>query len=301
VRHELFTYDADDVLIDRIAPILADGLAEDEAVAAVTTPQRQALLREALGADAERTLFLDRDAFYTRPEAALAACDSTFRRVIRGRVAGMRIMGEPPICKDRAEWDVWACYEAIVNRAFAHHPAWIMCVYDTREVPADVLETACHTHPVVAAEQDGSVPHEGYLAPEAIVRALGATPIAGPDLRSLPLEPDPRRFREVLAGAMASAQVTGERAERMLSAAGEVLSNAHRHGGGLRSIRVGRVGDHFVCELADRGRGIDDPLAGYLPPRPGGGWDAGLWVARQLTRRLELVPSADGLAVRLWV
>jgi anti-sigma regulatory factor (Ser/Thr protein kinase) len=301
MRHELFSYDADTDLVDRVAPFLVNGLSEDEAVVAVTTPRREALLRKALGAAADRTLFLDRDAFYTRPEAVLAGYDATVRRVVKGPVAGMRVMGELPFCESRAEWDVWMCYEAILNRAFAHQPVWILCAYDTTAVPADVLETARHAHPVVAADQDASVAHEHYLAPEAIVSALRAPPIADPVLQSIPLETDARRFRAVLADALARADVDDERTDRMLIAAGEVLVNAQRHGGGLRSIRVGRVGARFVCELADHGRGIDDPLAGYLPPRAGSDADAGLWVTRQLTWRFELVPSDDGLAARLWV
>jgi anti-sigma regulatory factor (Ser/Thr protein kinase) len=56
-----------------------------------------------------------------------------------------------------------------------------------------------------------------------------------------------------------------------------------------------------VCEVSDDGPGIDDPLAGFLPPRAGQEGGAGLWVARQLTRQLELVPSPHGFSVRLWV
>ena len=58
-------------------------------------------------------------------------------------------------------------------------------------------------------------------------------------------------------------------ATNLLLAAAEVLANAERHGGGTPSVRVGRVGDRFVCEVSDDGPGIDDPLAGFLPPRPG--------------------------------
>jgi anti-sigma regulatory factor (Ser/Thr protein kinase) len=90
-------------------------------------------------------------------------------------------------------------------------------------------------------------------------------------------------------------------AENMLVAAGEVLANVQRHGGETLSVSVGRVGDRFVCEVADDGPGINDPLAGFLPPRPGHVDGAGLWVARQLTRQLELVPSPKGSSVRLWV
>jgi anti-sigma regulatory factor (Ser/Thr protein kinase)/uncharacterized protein YoaH (UPF0181 family) len=301
VRHELLTYDSDQDLVERTAPFLAEGLSEDEAILVVTTPSRRNLVHDALGGAAKHMLFLERDAFYTRPEAALAAYDATLRRLVRGRVAGLRVMAELPVCENRAEWDVWMAYEAIVNRAFADHPLWIICAYATTEVPADVIDVARQAHPVIAADQDASHAHEHYLAPEEVVRTLGAAPIPGPKLEPIPPEPDARHFREVLSGAMASHHVNGDRADRMLIAAGEVLSNAQRHGGGLRSIRVGRMGDRFVCELADHGRGIDDPLAGYIPPKVGSDADAGLWVARQLTWRLELVPSAEGLAVRLWV
>jgi anti-sigma regulatory factor (Ser/Thr protein kinase) len=86
----------------------------------------------------------------------------------------------------------------------------------------------------------------------------------------------------------------------MLVAAREVLSNAERYGNGVRSLRVGTVEGRFVCEVTDAGGGLDDPLAGYVPPRPLGADPAGLWIARQLTSRLELHSADDGLTVRLW-
>jgi anti-sigma regulatory factor (Ser/Thr protein kinase) len=64
---------------------------------------------------------------------------------------------------------------------------------------------------------------------------------------------------------------------------------------------MGLVDGHFVCEISDDGPGLDDPLAGYVPPRPDQEDGAGLWVARQLSSRLELMSSADGLTVRLWL
>ena len=56
-----------------------------------------------------------------------------------------------------------------------------------------------------------------------------------------------------------------------------------------------------MCEVSDAGGGLDDPLAGYVPPCAPAGNGAGLWVARQLTRRLDLLDSPEGgLTVRLW-
>jgi hypothetical protein len=53
-------------------------------------------------------------------------------------------------------------------------------------------------------------------------------------------------------------------------------------------------------EISDHGPGLDDPLAGYLPPHPGHARGAGLWVARQMTRRLAMTSSSRGLTTRLW-
>jgi hypothetical protein len=74
-----------------------------------------------------------------------------------------------------------------------------------------------------------------------------------------------------------------------------------QHGGGLGSVRVGMFDGTFVCEVADSGPRFDDPLVGHLPAWPGGDIGAGLWVARQLTSRLEfLTTPAGGLMTRLW-
>jgi anti-sigma regulatory factor (Ser/Thr protein kinase) len=87
----------------------------------------------------------------------------------------------------------------------------------------------------------------------------------------------------------------------MLLAVGEVYDNARRHAGGATAVRVGVVGGHFVCEVHDAGPGVQDPLAGFLPPRPGAAHGAGLWVARQTTQQVETVVAPRGHAVRLWV
>jgi anti-sigma regulatory factor (Ser/Thr protein kinase) len=87
----------------------------------------------------------------------------------------------------------------------------------------------------------------------------------------------------------------------MLVAANEVFENALRHGGGPTALRAGLVEGWFVCEIEDSGPGLDDPLAGYVPPTPGRPGGEGLWIARQLVSRLELIPAQPGVIVRLWL
>ena len=61
------------------------------------------------------------------------------------------------------------------------------------------------------------------------------------------------------------------------------------------ALRAGLVDGWFVCEIEDRGPGLDDALAGYIPPTPGQRGGEGLWIARRIVQRLELipVPTAD--------
>ena len=85
----------------------------------------------------------------------------------------------------------------------------------------------------------------------------------------------------------------------MLLAATEVVTNAIEHGSGVEDVRVGRAEGRFVCEVVDRGSGFDDPAAGYLAPRAG--VSTGLWVARQLTWRIEFFRSPRGFTTRIWL
>jgi anti-sigma regulatory factor (Ser/Thr protein kinase) len=301
MRHSLFIYDSDERLVEAIAPFLRGGLAAKRGRAVTVVDGRKwALFADALGPDADETLHVDRDAFYTRPEAALAGYDGMLRRAVRDGARAIRVFGELPRCETDAQSNLWLTYEALLNRAFDHHPVWVICGYDTREVAEPLLDGALDTHPEMLREDWDPSPH--YHEPEDVVQSRTPTPEPLAGLQELPVNGDgPRAFRLALSAELEAAAVPEIDAWRMLVAAEEVLANAQEYGGGTPRVQVGRVGDRFVCEVADEGPGIDDPLVGFLPPRPGHREGAGLWVARQLTRQLEVVPSARGARVRLSV
>jgi anti-sigma regulatory factor (Ser/Thr protein kinase) len=299
MRHNLFLYDDDAGLEMRMAPFLRAGLEAEEAVVIVVDERKWQIMREVLGRDADRLTHIDRDTFYTRPEAALAGYDSKVRHLLRDGASSIRVFGELPLCTTPEECATWILYEAILNHAFARHPVWIMCGCDSREQPDEIVEGSLHTHPEVVDDAWHDNPH--FHDPAEIVRALTPHSEALPDLRPMPVDGSPRGFRRRLMAEMAHLQVPPVEAENMALAAAELMANAERHGGGHRRVRIGRVADRFVCEVTDHGPGIDDPLAGYIPPAQGGLDGAGLWVARQLTRRLELLTTPQGLTARLWV
>ena len=299
MRHDLFLYEHDEAMVRKMAPFLESGLADGQHAVVVIERRKWEVLAGALGSDANTILYIDRDSFYTRPEAALASYDGALRRFLRDGASGVRVFGELPRCETDAQSNLWLTYEAILNRAFTHHAVWLMCGYDAREVPGRLLEGGLETHAEVLSDDWAQSPY--YRDPAEVVRVRTPTPAVLTGLRPLSLDRGPLGFREGLSAELQAAGVPDPEAENMLIAAGEVLGNAHRHGGEMVSVSVGPVGERFVCEVSDDGAGLDDPLAGFLPPRPGHSSGAGLWVARQLTQQVELVPSARGTTVRLWI
>jgi anti-sigma regulatory factor (Ser/Thr protein kinase) len=298
-HHNLYQYDADSALVDHVVPFLTEGVAEHEAVVLVVDPRKRALIEEALGAAATRIDYVDRDTYYTRPEDALAGYDARVRRYLRGEAHRIRVFGELPLCRTREESDTWIRYEALLNPAFAHHPVTIVCGLDAREQPDSVLEGSWETHP--RTMNHGWSENGHYHHPKVVVRARTPPSEDVTGLRAVSADINARALRLLLLAEMAAAEIPAGGAEQMIVAAGEVLANAHRYGGGVRALRIGRVGERFVCEISDHGPGLDDPVAGYVPPGSDVARGAGLWVARQMTRRLDMLSSDRGLTTRLWV
>jgi anti-sigma regulatory factor (Ser/Thr protein kinase) len=298
-HHNLFLYDDDSALVDHVAPFLAAGLIAREAVVFVVDPRKRAVLSDGLGPLAGRVSYIDRDGYYTRPEAALAGYDAYIRRRVKDGARRVRVFGELPPCATQEDSDTWILYEALLNPAFAHHPVTIVCGLDAREQPDSVLQGSWETHPRTMNE--GWAENGHYHDPARVVRARTPAPDDVSGLTTVPGGTDAPALRRGLLAEMAAAEVPDARAQDMLTAAGEILANAHRHGGGVRAVRAGRVGQHFACEVSDHGPGLDDPLAGYLPPRQRHQQGAGLWVVRQMTDRLEMISTSRGLTARLWI
>jgi hypothetical protein len=299
MRHDLLVYDSDDGFARFLGLLVEEGVEAGQPVLVVTDSRRRTVLTDTLtGSDAEAVTFIDGDGFYTRPEAVLADYDAALAELLRTGADAVRIYGELPECKTAEEWGAWLRYEAIIERAFAGQPIWLTCGYDSRAVPPEVVDGAWRAHREV--HWHGWRENPLYKDPAAIVRSLEPAHDELPGLRELPLVRDTSGFRKLLARELAADGVTHVAAAEMVEAAVAVLLNAERYGCGLRLLRAGRVGERFVCEISDAGPGLGDPFAGWVPPRRRGA-PAGLWNARQLTRRLDLLSSPGGLTVRLWV
>lgn len=298
LRHNALLYDSEDEYLERAVPFLRDGLAAGEGAIVANTRAGIAAIRDALGEDGERVRFVDVGASYTRPAHALAAYHRVYAEQL-AQTPRLRAVADVQSGPEPAEWDLWTGYEAVFNLSFAHLPAWVLCSYDTGELPDRVLEGVVRTHPELV-DAAGWRDSELFAEPAALLAGLapaGEPSLAG--LRPLAFGADLESFREALARELVAARLPEQRAMAMLLAAGEVADNARRHGGGIESARAGLAAGRFVCEVVDRGPGFDDPAAGFLAPRPGRG--TGLWVARQLVWDIRFSPTEAGFSARVWV
>jgi anti-sigma regulatory factor (Ser/Thr protein kinase) len=296
LRHSAFVYEADDDYVGRSVAFLKDGLEAGDGCIFAQTRDRIAMMRDALGPDADRVAFVDVSTTYTRPAHAVAAYYGTFLGQLR-KAPSVRALAEFQFDPTPGDWDEWAGYEAITNLAYSHLPVWVVCTYNANGLPDPVLEDVGRTHPELLT--DRWVESDHFEDPRRLVLALSREPEPLPELRSRSAGDDLELFREVLARELVAEKVPEAKAFDMLVAGTEIAANAVRHGGGIEEVRVGRAHGRFVCEVVDRGRGFDDPVAGYLAPREGIG--AGLWIARQLTWGVEYFHSPRGFTVRIWL
>jgi transcriptional regulator with XRE-family HTH domain len=158
-EHRLLTYGSDEAYVDAAIPYIAEGLERSECLLVVTTPAQIALVREARDLSSEQIEFADSAEWYVSLSGALNRYRGFLKQKLEAGAARIRILGDPVWARrSGAEITAWFRYESLVNLAFASAPATIVCSYDTRSLPAEVVADARRTHPEVA---QGSAAREG--------------------------------------------------------------------------------------------------------------------------------------------
>jgi transcriptional regulator with XRE-family HTH domain len=164
--HGLLIYGSDEELAGSATRFLAEGIERSERLLAVMAEQQLELLHDALGDDARFVEFREASDWYRSPSEAT----NGYRRLVNERFesAGQwtRIVGELALAgRSKAEVEAWTRYESMINLALASSPATILCVYDTRSLPAEVIADARRTHPELTRGAE-AVASSDYRAPE---------------------------------------------------------------------------------------------------------------------------------------
>ncbi|WKU47214.1 MEDS domain-containing protein [Streptomyces sp. VNUA116] len=317
--HHACLYGSDAEFLAMAVPFVRDGLAAGEPVLAATTPANIELLREALGESAHHLDTAETAHFGRRPVDRVAAFLRYHERRARpGRRT--RMIAEPVWAGRSARQTAeWKRMEAGLNVLLAGLPVWMVCPYDTRVVPGDVVEAAVATHPV-RLDGERQAPCASYTDPAAYAAALevpAAASCAPPSAARTGPTDDAAVLRLLARERAAGAGLTGARLALAELAVHEAaaylltpedarvtlraweepgavvyeLRRTERDGGG-----VGR-GARGERERTGPGGGLTvpdaavPPFAGYRPPAPAGdahGAEDGLWLARCLGDSLEV-------------
>ncbi len=302
--HAAAVIGSDEQLLEACVPFLEEGLAAGDTTVLACLPATAELICAALGLRAGEVENHPRIALLnTRAPDALTV---TRRLLDRARSTGsgwVRVVGEVQFGRQPRDWREGMRYEAARNVLLAGQPLTGLCVYDSRILPKEILDSAEATHPdlVIDGRRRSStrfddprdflrrlpVPREPVEDAEPVLAVAAATTLA--DLR--------RRLGAALAEHVTDPDLAGD----LHLAVSEVASNAFRHGVPPVSARLWAGPDQVICEISDRGSTFADPLAGFQPahgPDLGRG-GMGLWVARKLFDHVDLLAGPEGLTVRL--
>ena len=302
--HDALYYQSEDELLAAAVPFLRSGLDDGQDAMVVCADSTNALLTEALDGDPGISTMSQEEVFRRTP-GAIAMYQQMMERNRAEGGTGMRLVGQVDFGASPAEWAEWARFDAVLNRALAPYPMWNLCMYDTRQLPSEVLEWANLSHPnLVTAGARQANP--AYLEPTEFMR------------RSAPTQPDPltgatpvlevhgltdlRSLRQQLRVALSASSLSPETLADFVVVVSEVATNALVHGKSPVDVRLWSTPNRSLCIVTDRGSGFDDLFAGYAAAREdlaGGGM--GLWLARQLCDHLHAEQTADGFTVSLSV
>jgi anti-sigma regulatory factor (Ser/Thr protein kinase) len=127
----------------------------------------------------------------------------------------------------------------------------------------------------------GTVPPGGPASPQRLVDQ----PFDGDGLYQL---------RATLTAHAPLLELSSEQTEHLLIVAGELATNAIRHGGGGGRLRLWRHGDALFCQVTDGGPGIADLTVGTTPPDQARAGGRGVWICRQLCAELLIENAVPG-------
>jgi anti-sigma regulatory factor (Ser/Thr protein kinase) len=301
LEHDALIYGTDEALMDALVPWLQEGLEHEDGAVVATTALHIDQLRDALGVDETSVSFFPTHAFYVHPTQTIAAWQRLLAEKAEAGVAHTRMVGEVAFDATPDLQTSWTRYESALNAVFERSPAWIVCPYDTRTLPDDVIDAAWRTHPTMwNATRHGS---DRYEQPARLLREIvePGRSVTGPPSLEMPIDDRLSDLRESVRALATEAELPKARVEELVLAVTELAGNTVRHAGGGGRLALWIAPEGIVCEITDQGGGVQDPLAGLVPPRPGASAGMGLWIARQLSDSFAIGTDDEGTTVRIAV
>ncbi|REF01086.1 MEDS domain-containing protein [Thermomonospora umbrina] len=300
--HHTCVYGSDEEFLAMAVPFVEGALERSEPVLVTTTSHNLDLLGTALGPAAGRVDRAESLYFGRRPPQRVAAFHRWWRRQ-GGDARNARILAEP-IWPGKSAREVlaWRRMESGLNTVLDGTGIWMICPYDTRSAPAEIVAESLCTHP---GRVDGTeiAPTDGYVDPHEFAGRCDAAPLDPPpaDAAAFGFDGGLRPLRRFAAARAAAHGLAGERASLFVMALSEVAAHVRDVGAGKAAVRVWEQGGSVVCDVHVPGGRPGDPFLGFRPPTLDGRPGDGLWLARQVCEFVDIRPSAGGCTYRLQV
>lgn len=296
-HHEALPYAGRREFVPACVSVVREGFEHDERLIVLASRTKLAEVRDALGSDGEDVAFVPTDEHGRNPSRITTLMHS-FQASGGGRhslgVNEPVVFGRSPAAQLEAQ-----LAESVLNDPVLRAlPLSVVCLYDTSQLDPAALEAMRQSHAVIRGESRNPQ-FRPHLA--KVMRASEPDPppedalfidVHGPDLPQL---------RSAVRTCATGFGIAPDRADDLVLAANEIVSNSLRHGGGAATVALWTDGKSVVCEVRDRGV-IRDPLAGQLAPAPDATSGRGLWLANHLCDLVAVRSSrAAGTIVRLYV
>ncbi len=298
--HQGCVYGSEEEFLATALPFIENGLASGEPVLAATTRANIALLRDALGPRSDLLSCVESISFGFRPPERLIALDHYWReQVSLTDSRWIRVLAEP-IWEGRSKREIaaWTYMESSFTVLFAHTNLWMVCPYDSRLMPHQIIADSMRTHPELVQGEQVRASH-AYVHPTAFIQQRMASP--GP---SLPADPMGDRFtaadlvsvRDQAKSYAHRLSLPRSRALDLVFAVNEIASNVVLHSSGTGSVWFWTEEEELICEVTDDAHRSNalDPFAGRPPALNERG--RGLWLVRQLCDRVH-IGSVEGRTV----
>jgi len=300
-QHEALFYAGDGQFAERCRDFVEAGLERDEPVLVMVGSRKLELLRQALGERADEVHFADMEVVGRNPARIIPEwARFVAAHASAGGSGGMRGIGEP-IWADRLPDELEECqlHESLINLAFAAADSFrLVCPYDTAALPAEVIAEARRSHPITSESGDPE-PCGDYCGIEKVA-AKFSEPLSEPPADAFEQSVTVGGLREARAMVRRRALEAGlgQRADDLVLAVNEILSNSLHHAREDGTLRIWDEPDGLVSEVRDHGR-ILHPLIGRLEPAVGQVGGHGIRLVNLVCDLVQVRSSPDGSIVRM--
>lgn len=169
--HRVLLYQGSEEFASAVAPFLTGGLKSGQPGLAVTSKPNLRRLRRELGDACGLLTLADNAAWLVTPAAALGRFQAFMDDGLAAGAPWLRIVAEPLWAGCSAdEIRLWTQFESFLNLVFAPAPVTMICPYDIRAVPEQILAQARITHPSMHEDQS-SQESRRYVDPAEVMFA----------------------------------------------------------------------------------------------------------------------------------